>query len=290
MIPTILFDRSIFHREKFQQLESSGLVKLVKHRRMRVFLTPMFVEETLRHALNNEQEFADHLGFLDSLLGQKWFKFSREIIAIELGDRIGGQEYYLQPKDLVRTTYRNSRGSFWKQLPPDEFRAARDRIARNRLQDSFFRQSRLDLRGKPQVPLDYFSQYVDQHADWVIENIFMKVEPNSSNFLTTWRNKRSICKFSEQLLRSSLATIFLAAADHNLRLDVNDLSDADQLAFMIWADIMVSDDFRFLKKAFGLLYSDTTKRLMTSIQFLDYLDAATAANNRQTGARRLDRR
>jgi hypothetical protein len=119
----------------------------------------------------------------------------------------------------------------------------------------------------------------------VIENLFMKSESNSSHFLDTWRNKRTACPSTEQLLKSSLASIFLASADHQLKLGVNDISDSDQLAFLIWADIMVSDGAKFMKSAFDLIFANSSKRLMTSSQFLEYLDAATAPNKRQHGAR-----
>jgi len=81
-----------------------------------------------------------------------------------------------------------------------------------------------------------------------------------------------------------LAAIFLAAADHQLKLGVNDISDSEQLAFLIWADIMVSDDTRFMKKCFELLYEGSAKRLMTLSEFLQYCDAATAANKRRNDA------
>jgi hypothetical protein len=157
MIPIILFDRSIFHGDRFCRLKSSNLVDLVKRRVVRVFFTPMFVEETLLHALNNENEFARHWEFLGSLLGQRWFKFSREILAIELGDRIRGEKYFLQPKERVRRTYRNPRASVWKDLPADEVQTALEKIAQNRSQDAQFRQSRLELRGKPQLPIAILS-------------------------------------------------------------------------------------------------------------------------------------
>lgn len=278
MTPSILIDRSIFHGDKFRQLMSSGLVQHLKRHMLRVFFTPMFVEETLLLSLKHEDEFTKHWGFISSLPGQKWFKFSREILAIELGDRIRGQNYYLQPKDRVRTTIHNSRAFIWKQLPPEQFKDAMDRIQRNRIQDGQFRRSRLGMRANPQLPLHLFSDYVEHHCEWVIENLFMKEERNSSNFLDTWRNKRASCRFTEQLLRASLATIFLATADHQLKLGTNDLSDSDQLAFLIWADILVSDDMRFMKKGFDLLYGGSGKRFMSLDQFLQYLDAVIAAN------------
>jgi hypothetical protein len=190
----------------------------------------------------------------------------------------------------VRTTYRNARASVWENLPAEELQAALVKIAQIKSQDAEFRKSRVELRSKPKVPLSQFSEFVAGHEEWAIEGLFMKNEPNSSNFLETWRNKRSSCPFTEQLLKAGLATVFLAAADHQLKLDINDIPDSDQLAFLVWADIMVSDDTRFMKRAFELLYSNSPKRLMTLSQFLEYMDAATAANKRQTGARTLDRR
>jgi hypothetical protein len=274
----VLFDRSIFHGTKFAQLRSSGIGSLVKRSAMKVFFTPMFIEETLNRSLNNRAEFESQWAFIRSLTGQKWFKYAREIVSIELGDRIVGKGYYLQPRHRVRRTFRNSRKPFEQMFPADDLQNAILQIERNRQTDDRFRQTRIGWRNQLRTHLDKFDAFVDQEADKVIQSVFMKNEPDSSGFLHTWSTKRHKCRFAEQLVKALCATIFLPIADQQLKVDRNDVSDSEQLAFLLWGDIMVSDDTRFMRHGFDLLYSSSDKQFMTLPEFLIYIDAATAAN------------
>ena len=121
--------------------------------------------------------------------------------------------------------------------------------------------------------MESFQDFVNQREEWVIENVYMKGAADSAQYLETWRKKRETCRFTEQFLRAMLASIFLPAANHQLKVDRNDQKDAEQLAFLIWADIMVSDDNQFMKKAFELLYSKTEKKFMSLTDFVRYMDS-----------------
>ncbi len=264
----ILFDRSIFHGTKFQQLKASGIADDVKSRKYKVFLTPMFVEETLMHALNNVSEFKDHWDFVVSLIGQRWFKLAEEIVAIELGGRITGANYYLRPKEQTRRVMRNVKDLVLGNLPEEELKKALSEIERNEKIRKQFRRTRLALREKIR-PGEYdLDSYFETHVEWYIENGLMAHRGNSENYLANWRASRQQCVFMQQFVKAWFATVLLPLRDHQLKVDTNDRSDAEQLAFLTWADAMVSDDTRFMKEAFNLLYPNSQKTLLTLEQFL----------------------
>ncbi|MGD0338631.1 MAG: hypothetical protein ABSB78_07555 [Bacteroidota bacterium] len=264
----ILFDRSIFHGTNFQRLKESGIADNVKARKYKVFLTPMFVEETLMHALNNVSEFKDHWNFIVSLIGQKWFKLAEEIVAIELGDKIKGQNYYLQPKERTRRVIKNVKDLIEGRLPEDELKKALSDIERNEEIRKQFRKTRLALREKVK-PEEYdLDSYYESNVEWYIENGLMAYHENSKNYLTTWSANREKCVFTQQFVKAWFATVLLPLGDHQLKVDTNDRSDSEQLAFLTWADMMVSDDTRFMREAFNLLYPNSQKKFLTLDQFL----------------------
>jgi hypothetical protein len=286
----ILFDRSIFHGAKFDRLRSSTIVSQVKRGTIRVFFTPMFIEETLLHSLNNRAEFDSQWAFIRSLTVQKWFKYAPEIVSIELGDEITGPAYYLQPRHRIRRAMRNSAKAFDQVFPKEDVERAMLLIERSRQRDDQFRRARVGWRNQLRTKLHLFDAFVDQQADRMIKSVFTNNEPHSPGFLDTWHTKREKCVFTEQMIRSLCATIFLPIADQQLKVDANDTSDSEQLAFLVWADIMVSDDTRFMRHAFDLMYSGSSKQFMTLAEFLTHIDTATAFNKGQTGTRSLDRR
>jgi len=63
----------------------------------------------------------------------------------------------------------------------------------------------------------------------------------------------------------------LPVANHQLKIDINDKSDAEQLAYLEWGDIFVSDDEKFMKEAFHLLYGKSQKRFMSSAEFIAFI-------------------
>jgi hypothetical protein len=68
---TVFFDRSIFHGTKFEELRTSPLASMVRHSTVKVFYTPMFIEETLVFGLYDKPRFDAHWAFITSLVGQK---------------------------------------------------------------------------------------------------------------------------------------------------------------------------------------------------------------------------
>jgi hypothetical protein len=264
----IIFDRSIFHGAKFQRLKSSGIASGVRAGQYKVLLTPMFIEETLAHAINNPTEFSDHWTFIASLVGHKWFKLAEEIVAIELGDSIRGKNYFLQPKVRQRRAIRIVKDLMDRKLTDDQLKEPLLEVKRNMESRKEFRRNRLELRQTIRPGEYELDSYFNSNVEWFIEKGLMPHHKNSANYLNTWRTKREQCVFTQQFIKAWFATILLPVRDHQLRIDTNDRPDAEQLAFLIWADTIVSDDKRFMRKAFDLLYANSQKKCLTLEQFL----------------------
>jgi len=132
-----------------------------------------------------------------------------------------------------------------------------------------FRAKRLEVR-EAVKRADYdFNKYVEDNAEWLIEKGIMPNHSNSSGYLLQWRNNRKLCRFTEQFIKSWFSTVYLPVVNHQLRVDKNDKIDAEQLAYLIWSDIMVSDDTRFMREAFHLLYGNSKKVFYTLPEFLE---------------------
>jgi hypothetical protein len=70
----IIFDRSAFHSQ-FDVIEGSRLLQLTKERKIRVYFTSMFLEETLkRQGARGRGELKRQWPFLRSICNGGWFK------------------------------------------------------------------------------------------------------------------------------------------------------------------------------------------------------------------------
>jgi hypothetical protein len=267
----ILFDRSIFHKEKFELLKTSSLTRQVKHNNIRVFFTSTFIEETLTRSLDNMGEFASHWNFIISLQGAKWFKPGDQIVEIELSNNIEGEYYYLVPKGLIRFLLRNVKDFIAGKLSESEFKSIAEEVDKNKKDRQEFRKLRVDSRSEVKPGNYNFDEYVESNAELFIEKSLTRNHEDSPKSLDTWRKHRAQCRFTELFLRAWLSTVFLPLSNHTLRVDLNDSTDAEQLAYMTWADTMISDDTRFMKAAFDLLFQGTGKKILTLREFLEYL-------------------
>ena len=271
MIPRILFDRSIFHKDGFTRLKASTLTSKLEARKAQVVYTPLFIEETLLFASINPSLFAAQWNYIVGINESKWFKFTNEILALELGNRAVGRKYYLRTKEDIARIVANVPAYTGGEIPSDQLSEASKEIEDNNLIRDKLRERVLQMRKKyPQQPFRY-EDVVAQSTEWYIEQGLMKWHTNSAGYLNYWRNNRSKCRFTESHVRAALAVFFLPLANHQLKIDRNDKHDAEQLAFMKWGDIFVSDDTRFMKQAFDLLYASSGKQFMNSAQFLEFL-------------------
>jgi hypothetical protein len=62
---------------------------------------------------------------------------------------------------------------------------------------------------------------------------------------------------------------YYAAVKHNEKIDRNAQADYEQLAYLTWADVVVSDDEGFFRSAFDAIWRPRGKRLESSRSFVE---------------------
>jgi hypothetical protein len=268
----ILLDRSIFHGAKFDLLKTSPLIERARAGEIEIFLTPMFFEETVKCGLHDKSTFVSHWNFIASINNKKWFKLASEIIAIELGNKLVDEQYYLQFNRVIEHIQEGVEMFIADDVPQAGLDDVMKQITENIAIGKQNRKTRLAMRAQT-PPGEYnFQTYFETNVEWFIQKGIMEYHEHSEHFLDIWRRQRHECPFTEFFLKCWLSTLYLPVANHQLKVDENDRADAEQLAFLVWADTMVSDDTRFMKSAFDLLFSGSDKSLMTLPKFLMYLN------------------
>ena len=268
----ILLDRSIFHREKFELLRASPLLQLTKDRILRVYFTPGLIEETLHFGLHHRAELKIQLEFLFELNSTHWFRTAKSIIDAELGLKYVHSLYYLLTDEEIARINSGAKDYIEGNVNGEDFRKTLEEVEKNNQTRAQSRKRRLSLRRTvPPAPYD-FPTHFEKHVAWLIEEGLMKFHDHSTGFLERWRLARSYCPFTEQYLRCWLATMFLPVTQRRMKVGENDLSDATQLAYLTWADTMVSDDKHFMKKGFELLFGRSGKKFLTQLEFLEYMN------------------
>jgi hypothetical protein len=272
----VIFDRSIFHHgkdiDKFSLLKNSSLSSHVSSGKIRLLYTPLFLCETLNHFRKNKYDFEKQWAFLVRLNRSKWFHSSIDIMSSELGNNMVGRKYYFCSRSEINNMLQNTTILLQEGIKNSGFFPSEDEINYDNKMKEYIRGMRLSLR-ETNPKRDYIiDDSFEEGAIFYIENGLMKRCSDSDNYLNVWRSNWSKCRFTKQYIRSWLTTVLLPISDHNLRIDRNDQADAEQLSYMEWGDIFVSDDMKFMKTAFDILFGNTTKIFMSSTEFLDFLN------------------
>jgi hypothetical protein len=263
----VILDRSALHGDKFDALVDSPLLSLVRSNVVQVFLTGIFLEETLRLLAYDSNRFDKQWQFLTAVSGKRWFRLGTEVIHEEFKPDRGGAYYFHSPEEIERIVA-NARS-----VADDSDRAKiiDEALAIRKAQqerDQGFRATRIELRSDKDWKREDFEEFFETNAETHLRGAF---ENNADENLKRWQTDRSQYLFTTSVARALLSVVFLPVIDHNLKVDANDKSDAHQLAYLAFADIFVSDDKWFMKSCFDLIFADTSKRFMTSTEFLAWL-------------------
>jgi hypothetical protein len=268
----VILDRSIFHGEKFDQIKGSSLAEKCRTNRIRVWMTPPFLEETLQFVADGRERSAEHWRYITSLSGLRWFRPAEEIVAAELSGVPQPRRYYERDALVVSTLLERVEDFLSGCMDAEDYAKAQREVKALRERRMEFRERRKEIREEVEYGPYVFDQYYSENIDWLFKEGLMKHYVDSQDYLDVWRTWRDRCRFTESYTRAWIAVLFLPIVDRNLRIDANDRADAEQLAYLRWADIMVSDDTRFMHRCFGLLYPRGEKRLLTLREFLRIFD------------------
>lgn len=186
----ILFDRSIFHRERFDALKQSNLSSLVAKGKLVLLYTSAFIEETLMFAHKDPSVFLDQWHFLVSLNRTKWFRTPEQILPIELGRRARSADFQFLRLSEIAKVIRNAPRLAYRAIPQAELLQTMNKVARNYDIRDDFRHRRIDLRKKMPIGSYTFDQYFEANVGWFIKEGLMRRHRRSSGFLKVWQQHR----------------------------------------------------------------------------------------------------
>lgn len=269
----IILDRSVFHGNRFTILEASILGKLHSQGIVEVLFTTNFIEETLRYSQVNPDQFARHWQYLRRLDVKSWFRDPEEIVPLELSGRQRPSHYQYYASDVV------------DRISASIDDLARGKTRRNEIADAVrktqsnfdhldsFRATVLQTRPDWRQRKPSFEEFFESNVEYWIREGVMYRHKNSGGFLDFWRSNRRDCPFTEYFLKGWLAAVYVPLADQSFPVDRNDKIDAQQLSFTHWADVFVSDDRKFVRRAFDLLFPPPNKLLLDSEQLIRLLQS-----------------
>jgi len=126
----------------------------------------------------------------------------------------------------------------------------------------------LDLRPTNRFAPDEFDKFVEANAEAHFRDGLIPAVGVDRDVILRWKTDPEKFPFTNYFIRCILSTLFVPMADHQLAVDANDKSDAQQLTFLLWTDVLVSDDQRFMTKAFDILNRGGKKELWSHSELL----------------------
>ena len=277
----VIFDRSALHGTRFEQLVASPLRRLVAERRITIFHTPVFLDEIIQSygSPRASDTWRKHLEFAARICDGGVFLPKEDIWRGELVEGQGLLAPHLLPPvaneehdsfygflgTLLRTAETGDLSVEWSESAVE-----RDdgHIKRNN-QHALFRGARDEVAGairarriKGSLQAYPFSEYRRTEFNRNGRSLMRLVdEGRSSELGDLWEANPEQYPYYTAFVEGFVYSQYYAAIEHNKPLDRNAQADFEQLAYLTWADIVVSDDEGFFRSAFDVVWKPRGKLL-----------------------------
>jgi len=285
----VIFDRSAFHGERFQVLADSPLRSLVARKRIVVIHTPIFLDETLSSfgSTRTGDEWRTHLAFALDICNGGIFLEREEIwhnevvcgrgpLARHLLPEKPCRNYDSRPRLMDKLRQRIATGDLskeWAQSTTER----NDAHQKKNTQKKISRDIRGEVadgirkRGNSANLSTYpFSQFRRSEFARTGRILMDLVDPRRAGALADqWAQRPTRFPFYSAFVEGLLYQYYYAAVKHNQRIDRNAQADYEQLAYLTWADLIVSDDEGFLLEAFDAIWRPRGKRRESSQSFAE---------------------
>jgi len=297
----VIFDRSAFHGERFELLKHCGLRDAVARQQITVLLTPVFLNETLTaYGSPKPSGWKEHLNFaLD--LASGIFRDRADIFREEL---LMGRGPFARPlvSHSVPRRRRESRRQPLvsqrrrRESPHQQLVAMLREVAGGRslatewietkeARDEAFRkgknQARLSQEIREEIATKFgasptptelaqypFAQMRKNEGERTGRQLMSIVSaPRAGVLGDQWARAPHRFPFYSAFVDGFMYNGYYAALEHHERIDRNAQADYEQLAYLTWADLMVSNDTRFMRHAFDAIWRPRGKRLETAEGF-----------------------
>lgn len=284
----VIFDRSSFHGARFENIEKSPLRDLCRHGRIEVFHTPIFLEETLStyRGGHKEQEWRKHLQFSLDICNGGIFLDREEIWHNELVAGRGpfarhllpecpNKNYDSRPMLIERLQQVAASGDLSKEWLESGAMREDTRSKKNN-QKTISRVAREEVAGaiRERRVTGSLKNYSFTHFR---KSEFVRTGKALMDLVDTrraapladqWAQNPDRFPFYSAFVEGYLYAFYYAAVEHNYKIDRNAQLDYELLAYLTWADLVVSDDHKFFRHAFEAIWEARGKRIETSESFV----------------------
>lgn len=280
----LMFDRSAFHGDSFQRLVASELAERVARGQVSVFHNPVFLDETVQSYGSKEpvKDWQAHLAYAVKLCNGGIFLSKMDIWQGEIVRDFGPGAPYLHPPTDSRhyTSFSRMLGLLqhaaesgdlqteWRESAEER----EDTHRKKNNQKGIFSQLRKEVavavreRRVSGKPKDYpFSEMMKSEFVGTGRE-FMSVvdEERHAELADQWSQNPKRYPFYSAFVEGALYAAYYAMIENNRPLDRNAQADYEQLSYLLWADVIVSNDANFFHSAFQALWAPHGKRLVSA--------------------------
>ena len=285
----ILLDRSTFTTaSRYEKLKS--VLAAVLPQNAEVLVTPRLLSETLAvwHDNPRSAEAREHLQFILRIGNPRWFNEPVEIAKLELCAHTLPDKYYFFPPSIQRSLEQNikaligggtARPEVMQRVrlgvQKDRERANKLRKRGVKIQYEEPRKFKIENPGKKPSEVN-----VKDAWDFELRTRLARVGEDAivqkriyqagrrGIALKTWTGHKERCPFFTAWVQGILYSDFYAAHYPNSAIDKHAQADIEHLLYLEQADVLVSEDRKFMRQAFLDLYKERGKQYWT----LDELD------------------
>ena len=285
----VIFDRSAFHGARYRRLQDSRLKDLCRQGRIKVFHTPVFLTETLATygAGENAATWRDHLQFALDVCNGGIFRPTLDIWHEELVAGRGtfvrhllperpNKKYKSRPQLVGQLREIASTGDFaqeWSDTEADRIRDSQRLLNQRRVLVDARRRAeeiRRELAIVEPMTNYSFQKFRDSVFIRTGKDLMDRVGARRPAPLADqWARRPQRFPFYSAFVEGMVYTFYHATCRPNEGIDRNAQIDFEQLTYLTWADIVVSNDERFFRLAFEAIWKPRGKRLETAESFAE---------------------
>jgi hypothetical protein len=259
----IIFDRSIFHGNDFEKLQKSKIKECVRRSKVQVCFTVAFWEETLRLVNKDKRKLEEQLNFLFSIDTGFWFRDIRSIIECEckVGRFLALNDYFFTYAEI------QSKRELFLGIADGSVPTG---SANEEYKRSVYPMMKRRVEKINEVRKSCKSKYIDFDDFYRSERARFEKEIKSAHKINMLN--LSDCPFTGSYLKAYMTCYYPHIKSAHAQ-DRNNRMDAEQLAYLIYADVIVSNDNKFMRDAFGVLHGACpSKKILSLDEFIPKLE------------------
>ncbi len=281
----VIFDTNALSNESFDLLEASPMRKLARRGRIKPVYGHVFLEETLR-TYGSEQHRADLITRRLPFLAETATLICNDFIEIWHSELVQGRGVHAQV--FMKGRARKNFIAGWKNLPVDGSsrawiesaveRAEEDRKRRDQKQTSKNIRAEIEewkkeinytpsLHGIPDFQKEVDANLLAAGKFFIPALVECK---NPQAVADRWARAPQSYPFFTTFVKNMLYMVHYAARPDGI--DINAQADLDVMTHLIHADVLVSNETRFLRTAFNDLWKPKQKELFTAAEFAVFLE------------------